>query len=531
MLGFYRWLKDAKPPRVESEDLKNDAKKNSSDFLQCDDWVMVSPVETKPILNIQIPQAKANGVAHVFSSEANSDQLRAAFGEDNRVNSEGSVATSSPGESNSERSSSRPVLLAELSREARAKQLLEANALGRMVRKKTVMPSEIQKFLESNLGDFKRDISDLTSISRMIAREILNLDHSGALNTPGTKLLLGKSYAFASEAAFKAGKAMPADVRKQEAVSLELPFDMWVQKTEAGIEVELVGKKLGSGTYKTVFQSRTLNIDLNSEKHEKSIHRTVLVKANTPEANRVIIQGADIVKAALSSDMSDPSIRIAGILSKTSRVNRNKLEAREAEYVGELKTFQGSLSEKLAVIGDAARTIQRFHEKGIVHRDIKPPNILVSHDKRGYTNDYDLTNSFGQSEIRSDYPYWDALSREGIVTPFSDAYGFARTSLEMLFGFAWNVPDRVVMSDPKFVQCAPELATIRDAIRDVVAANSQTDSFLLEHSDLEDRLNDRENPKMQQEAMEELHQEFPAFGKLLAVLAAYSPDVQAPKKA
>lgn len=313
-------------------------------------------------------------------------------------------------------------------------QRFKALLAGQKVRQAIVLPSEIREFLESNLGDLKASDGsaiDLDHLSRAIAREVLAFSEDA---TPfyghGKRLIENEElYAF------------PRFHSENGNTSWELfllPIGIWAKqsKDKRGIEIELIGQKLGEGTYKTVFQSQPLRIDLSSESHEKVIDNAVLVKAK-PGFNDHVLRGIQTIYQNFSpAELLDPELRLAGLLTKMDRKSLDGLEARDIQNCGDLNGVLWGLDEgdKLQILADAATTLEKFHQKGLIHRDVKPPNILIGNDSpRGYLADFDLTQEQGAA-YAAEYIFWDTLSENGYVTPFVDAYGLAQSAAGILFG-------------------------------------------------------------------------------------------------
>lgn len=53
------------------------------------------------------------------------------------------------------------------------------------------------------------------------------------------------------------------------------------------------------------------------------------------------------------------------------------------------KKMHHDLFEKVIIIFEIIFTIQYFHSKGFVYRDLKPDNVIVDHNKNGIIVDFD----------------------------------------------------------------------------------------------------------------------------------------------
>ncbi len=90
-----------------------------------------------------------------------------------------------------------------------------------------------------------------------------------------------------------------------------------------------------------------------------------------------------------------------------------------------------TLLDQVNVCIDVAKTLVALHRQGIVHRDVKPANILLEVDVEkkctGNLSDFDLTEFIGASEQNGKYFFWDRCGQAGFTTPFADLYGLIMT--------------------------------------------------------------------------------------------------------
>lgn len=176
-----------------------------------------------------------------------------------------------------------------------------------------------------------------------------------------------------------------------------------------------------------------------------------------PESQRKILEGLELRKLLNTLVDDDAQLLYAEVPAQMrykAKDNTERLELIQRRYNGDLHdaitkneipvNFEGKkrmvkadMFGKLEVLKPVARALGILHQKGYVHRDVKPPNILVKLSSNlkpyGALNDFDLIEQIGISNNRWNYVYWDPLGREGIVTPSSDLYGLAYSLGESMF--------------------------------------------------------------------------------------------------
>src|ERR671936_42637 len=103
----------------------------------------------------------------------------------------------------------------------------------------------------------------------------------------------------------------------------------------------------------------------------------------------------------------------------------------------------GDLSPEhaLRILEQVAAALDAAHEGGLVHRDIKPQNVLVDGQGRAYLADFGLTKSSGSRGITRTGAYLGSLDyvspeqvRGDEVTSATDRYAFASVLYEALAG-------------------------------------------------------------------------------------------------
>jgi tetratricopeptide (TPR) repeat protein len=223
---------------------------------------------------------------------------------------------------------------------------------------------------------------------------------------------------------------------------------------------------------------------------ERKLGRRVVIKVMTPE-----------LAATLSTSRFQREIQVAASLQQANIVP--VLSAGEVEgmpwysmpYVeGEslrARLARGPLSEReaLSVLRDVARALVYAHERGIVHRDIKPDNVLISGESAVVT-DFGIAKAITAARTQGG-PQATGITQVGtsIGTPTymapeqaagdpamdhrADIYAFGCMAFELMTG------------RPPFVETAPHkllaahLATPAPKLRDALgSANSALDTLI-----------------------------------------------------
>lgn len=252
-------------------------------------------------------------------------------------------------------------------------------------------------------------------------------------------------------------------------LGLSLPFTLYIDRNpgNGGVTLSMTtpgvvqGAVIGQGTFKVVKSHYTIGVPDAGSGQLPSIrsHEVVLLRAKKGHEPQVLA-GLETIKR-LQLEIG-PDVIPGPIVQRfyTSKANKTRFEFTQTKFNGDfdrviregylpLRTAvpamrRFNLSDKLDALIDISGKLQRFHAVGYIHRDVKPPNMLLELVETpgsvarvvAFPSDIDLTGRagfVGATVEGRKYPWWDPCAREGIVTPVCDVYGLAYTLGQTLF--------------------------------------------------------------------------------------------------
>jgi Protein kinase domain len=138
-------------------------------------------------------------------------------------------------------------------------------------------------------------------------------------------------------------------------------------------------------------------------------------------------------------------------------------------------------AQTLRLLQQVADALDAAHAAGLVHRDVKPQNVLVGDSDDAYLGDFGLTRMGGTAGITASGKLLGTVAylapeviRGGEATPASDRYGFAamvfealagavvyprRTEAAILYAHTSEPPPRISRQRPELPQALDEVFT------------------------------------------------------------------------
>ena len=98
-----------------------------------------------------------------------------------------------------------------------------------------------------------------------------------------------------------------------------------------------------------------------------------------------------------------------------------------------------SLDEARSILGQIAAGLDCAHTKRVIHRDLKPGNVVISNEGVAKLMDFGIAHRSGPGEqssvaVSGTLPYMAPEQHEGAVSPESDLYALGVMAYEMLTG-------------------------------------------------------------------------------------------------
>lgn len=113
----------------------------------------------------------------------------------------------------------------------------------------------------------------------------------------------------------------------------------------------------------------------------------------------------------------------------------------EGQSLGDYLEERGgvlSVSQALAIMRPVIRALGGVHRRGVVHRDISPDNIMITHDRKVKLIDFGAAKQYGDYNAdkvqKGGYSPIEQVTAQGQVGPYSDIYALCATMYYCITG-------------------------------------------------------------------------------------------------
>jgi serine/threonine protein kinase len=194
-------------------------------------------------------------------------------------------------------------------------------------------------------------------------------------------------------------------------------------------------RKLGEGGMGTVWLAR----DRTLSGRQVAIKMLLSYLSNSKRAIKGLKR-----EAANALRLSHPNIVTTRSFEETDEGALIVMDYVDGESLEDVLAERDTLPEDdiLRVFGSLAIALDYAHEKGVIHRDISPPNILIARDGTPYLTDFGIAQEARETTIRTTgkqitgkLPYMSPEQLRGEdPTSAQDIYSLAATMYECLAG-------------------------------------------------------------------------------------------------
>lgn len=192
-------------------------------------------------------------------------------------------------------------------------------------------------------------------------------------------------------------------------------------------------RELGRGGMGAVFSS-----------FDPVLQRRVAVKALLPDvASDPGMAERFLGEARTVAALQHPHVVTVYAVRSGNGVHAIVMEFIEGRSLDAILRDRGQLPVPLAgmLLSHAAAGLQHAHDRGVIHRDVKPANILIDHDGRGIVSDFGIARRESSPRLTDTglvFGTWAYMSPEqrtgDTLTPATDQYALGVMAFELLAG-------------------------------------------------------------------------------------------------
>ena len=156
------------------------------------------------------------------------------------------------------------------------------------------------------------------------------------------------------------------------------------------------------------------------------------------------------------------------------------MELVDGEDLGAIIKRSGALPPRQAarIVAETARALHAAHQHGIVHRDVKPGNIMINHQGQVKVTDFGIARAMAEAQMTlpgttlgSVHYFSPEQARGDQTTAASDIYALGIVLFELLTGHRpWEADSAAAVAMARLAGPPPDPSTLRSGIpADLVA--------------------------------------------------------------
>lgn len=219
-------------------------------------------------------------------------------------------------------------------------------------------------------------------------------------------------------------------------------------------------RELGRGGMGVVFLARDVRLD-----------RPIALKLLPPDRAAIPrVRERFLREARMAARLSHPNIVPIHAVEETDGFVFFAMQYVAGETLGDRLRRVGRLKpwDAARILRDVAWALSHAHAQGVIHRDIKPDNILLDHDDRALVADFGIaltTAEVGDGRIQGTPEYLSPEQAAGEACDArADLYSLGAVAFHALTGrppftgtAAELIPQHLTRAAPRLVEIAPEI--------------------------------------------------------------------------
>jgi eukaryotic-like serine/threonine-protein kinase len=215
--------------------------------------------------------------------------------------------------------------------------------------------------------------------------------------------------------------------------------------------------------------------------HDNQLDRDVAVKLLRPEYGRDPDFGSRFrQEAQAAASLNHPNVVSVYDYGQDEAGPFIVMELVDGEDLAAIVKRSGALPPRQAarIIAEAARALHAAHARGIVHRDVKPGNIMIDREGRVKVTDFGIARAIAEAQMTlpgttlgSVHYFSPEQARGDQATASSDIYSLGIVLYELLTGHRpWEADSAAAVAMARLAGPPPDPSAIRSGIpSDLVA--------------------------------------------------------------